>query len=153
MLIKKPGGGRNEVDPRFISLYNVYNITFPNEESLLHIFNSILEGHTRPFNEEIRYIVPKIAKMTLLLYNSIVNDLPPTPSKFHYIFNLRDLSRIYNGLVLTTPERFNNINQVIRVWRNEVMRVVSDRLIEVEDKDIVHVSSYSFSNIQNLKTQ
>lgn len=153
MLIKKPGGGRNEVDPRFISLYNVYNITFPNEESLLHIFNSILEGHTRPFNEEIRDIVPKIAKMTLLLYNSIVNDLPPTPSKFHYIFNLRDLSRIYNGLVLTTPERFNNINQVIRVWRNEVMRVVSDRLIEVEDKDIVHVSLYYFSNIQNLKTQ
>lgn len=153
MLIKKPGGGRNEVDPRFISLYNVYNITFPNEESLLHIFNSILEGHTRPFNEEIRDIVPKIAKMTLLLYNSIVNDLPPTPSKFHYIFNLRDLSRIYNGLVLTTPERFNNINQVIRVWRNEVMRVVSDRLIEVEDKDIVHVSLYYFSNIQNLKIQ
>ena len=86
--------------------------------------------------------MPKIAKMTLLLYASIVNDLPPTPSKFHYIFNLRDLSRIYNGLVLTTPERFNNVNQMIRVWRNEVMRVVSDRLIDVEDKITVHVSFF-----------
>ncbi len=135
----KPGGGRNDVDPRFISLFNVYNVTFPSEESLFHIFNSILEGHTRPFNQEIRDIVPIIAKITLSLYKSIINELPPTPSKFHYIFNLRDLSRIYNGLVLTTPERFQSVSQIIRVWRNEAMRVICDRLISEEDKIIVHV--------------
>ena len=82
--------------------------------------------------------------MTLLLYKSIVNDLPPTPSKFHYIFNLRDLSRIYNGLVLTTPERFPNAAQLVRVWRNEVMRVIADRLIAPEDKTIVQVNSFKF---------
>ena len=120
----------------------MYNITFPSEESLFHIFNSILEGHTRPFGQDIRQIVPKIAKITLALYKTIINDLPPTPSKFHYIFNLRDLSRIYNGLVLTTPERFQNCSQLGRVWRNEAMRVISDRLIAVEDKKIVHVSLF-----------
>lgn len=98
-----------------------------------------MEGHTRPFSQEIKDVVPKLAKMTLELYKSIVNDLPPTPSKFHYIFNLRDLSRIYNGLVLTTPERFQNASQIGRLWRNEVMRVISDRLIENDDKQIVHV--------------
>lgn len=87
--------------------------------------------------------------MTLALYNSIINDLPPTPSKFHYIFNLRDLSRIYNGLVLTTPERFNNVNQVIRVWRNECMRVISDRLITTDDKLIVHVNFLNYIFIKN----
>jgi dynein heavy chain len=84
--------------------------------------------------------VPKIAKITLELYKSITNDLPPTPSKFHYIFNLRDLSRIYNGLVLTTPERFQTAAQIARVWRNEAMRVISDRLIEFDDKKIVNVN-------------
>jgi dynein heavy chain len=78
--------------------------------------------------------------MTLELYKAIVRDLPPTPSKFHYIFNLRDLSRIYNGLVLTTPERFLNGGQFTRVWRNEVLRVIYDRLISNEDKVIVDVS-------------
>lgn len=141
-LKQKPGGGRNEVDPRFISLFSVFNITFPSEDSLLHIFNSILEGHTRPFSVEVRKIVPKIGKITLSLYKSIVNDLPPTPSKFHYIFNLRDLSRIYNGLVLTTPERFQTAAQMIRVWRNETMRVISDRLIIVDDKQLVQVLDY-----------
>jgi dynein heavy chain len=138
----KPDGARNEVDPRFVSLFNVYNITFPNDQSLFHIYNSILEGHTKPFNQEIKEIVPKITKLTLELYKLIVRDLPPTPSKFHYIFNLRDLSRIYNGLVLTTPERFQTASQFARVWRNEVMRVIYDRLITNEDKKLVHVSSF-----------
>ena len=48
----------------------------------------------------------KLTSCTLTLYKNIVQDLPPTPSKFHYIFNLRDLSRVYNGLVLTNPERW-----------------------------------------------
>lgn len=47
----------------------------------------------------------KITFCTLELYNRIIKDLPPTPSKFHYIFNLRDLSRVYSGLTLTKPDR------------------------------------------------
>lgn len=42
----KAGGGRNEVDPRFISLFSVFNITFPSEQSLNLIYASILKGHT-----------------------------------------------------------------------------------------------------------
>lgn len=42
----KAGGGRNEVDPRFISLFNVFNVLFPSEESLHRIYFSILSGHT-----------------------------------------------------------------------------------------------------------
>lgn len=43
----KAGGGRNEVDPRFISLFGVFNIPFPEEESLHLIYFSILKGHTK----------------------------------------------------------------------------------------------------------
>ena len=64
----KPGGGRNDVDPRFISLFSVFNMTFPSEESLFHIYNSILTGHTQPFCKEIQEIVPTLTKMTMELY-------------------------------------------------------------------------------------
>lgn len=59
-------------------------------------------------------------------------QLPPTPSRFHYIFNLRDLSRICSGMVLTLPELFEQTRQFVRVWRNEFTRVICDRLVTTE---------------------
>ncbi|NXA03996.1 DYH10 protein, partial [Sapayoa aenigma] len=133
----KAGGGRNEVDPRFISLFSVFNIPFPSEQSLNLIYSSILKGHTTNFNESISAISDKITLCTLELYKMIISDLPPTPSKFHYIFNLRDFSRVYNGLILTNPERFQTVTQMVRVWRNECLRVFHDRLINEADKALV----------------
>ncbi|KAM9259890.1 dynein axonemal heavy chain 10 [Cariama cristata] len=133
----KAGGGRNEVDPRFISLFSVFNIPFPSEQSLNLIYASILKGHTEMFNESISTVSDKITVCTLELYKRIICDLPPTPSKFHYTFNLRDLSRVYNGLILTTPERFQTVTQMVRVWRNECLRVFHDRLINEADRALV----------------
>ncbi|XP_015274779.1 PREDICTED: dynein heavy chain 10, axonemal [Gekko japonicus] len=133
----KAGGGRNEVDPRFISLFSVFNVPFPSVESLHLIYASILKGHTATFTEAVAAIAEKLTTCTLTLYDMIVRDLPPTPSKFHYIFNLRDLSRVYNGLVQTTPERFQTVAQMVRVWRNECLRVFHDRLINEVDKNLV----------------
>lgn len=42
----KAGGGRNEVDPRFMSLFSVFHVPFPSEASLHLIYSSILRGHT-----------------------------------------------------------------------------------------------------------
>lgn len=74
---------------------------------------------------------------TMELYDRVVRDLPPTPSKFHYIFNLRDLSRIYHGLFMTTLDRFNEPANFVRVWRNECMRVFYDRLTNDKDRMLV----------------
>jgi dynein heavy chain len=65
----KAGGGRNEVDPRFISIFTVFNMTFPSESSLFHIYSSILKGHTQPFSKDIQEIVPDITNLTMQLYS------------------------------------------------------------------------------------
>ena len=49
--IIQAGGGRNEVDPRFVSLFCVFNVTFPSPDSLFKIYSSILAGHLKPFNK------------------------------------------------------------------------------------------------------
>ncbi|XP_028270606.1 dynein heavy chain 10, axonemal isoform X2 [Parambassis ranga] len=133
----KAGGGRNEVDPRFISLFSVFSIPFPSRESLHLIYASIIKGHTKKFDDAIRKICDEVTLCTLELYNCIIKDLPPTPSKFHYVFNLRDLSRVYNGLTFTKPERFVSVTQFVRVWRNECLRIFHDRLIDETDKALV----------------
>ena len=80
-----------------------------------------------------------ITTATLDLYNRIVRDLPPTPSKFHYIFNLRDLSRIYHGLSLSVSEQFEQPSNFVRLWRNECLRVFHDKLTNSKDKTLVLV--------------
>jgi len=57
--------------------------------------------------------------------------------KFHYIFNLRDLSRVYEGLCRSTVDKFGNKEGFLRLWRNEVERVFVDRLISEEDRKLV----------------
>ncbi|KAL2608307.1 hypothetical protein R1flu_026880 [Riccia fluitans] len=133
----RPGGARNPVDPRFISLFSVFEIQFPADSSLAHIYNSILDAHARILSPQIQSFVKTITEMTLGLYAFIVEKLPPTPSRFHYIFNLRDLSRIFEGLTLSTPDKFKTVPEIVRLWRNECLRIFFDRLINEKDKEIV----------------
>lgn len=139
-LFFQPGGGRNEVDPRFISLFSVFNITFPSETSLRRIYSSILSGHLQSFPKPIQDLVELITTSTLEFYHNVIRELPPTPSKFHYIFNLRDLSRVYQGLCQSTPDRFDIPAKFVRVWRNECLRVFCDRLTTEADAETVMVS-------------
>jgi dynein heavy chain len=62
------GGGRNELDPRFVSKLSIFNLTFPSDDTTKHIYGSILAGHTEKFVEQIRTIVPVIVEATLSLY-------------------------------------------------------------------------------------
>ena len=102
-----PGGGNNQVDPRVMSLYSCFNITFPSKEAIEKIYTSILDRHLSEFHDDVKSIVPKITSATLNLYFTICEKLPRTPVKFHYIFNLRDLSRVYEGLTLSTIDKIS----------------------------------------------
>ena len=132
-----PGGGANAVDPRYLSLFSTFVLLFPNQETVEQIYAKILQKHLQNFSEDIQQIVPKLTQITVKLYNEIVEKLPRTPVKFHYIFNLRDLSRTYEGLTRSTVDKFQTKEQFIRLWRNEVTRVFSDRLISTEDRTLV----------------
>ncbi|KAF0291565.1 Dynein heavy chain 10, axonemal [Amphibalanus amphitrite] len=133
----KAGGGRNVMDPRFLSLFSVFTMASPGDESLQHIFHSILSGHLQPFETAITELALPLTTATMQLYQAIVRLLPPTPSRFHYLFNLRDLSRIFGGLCQTSPERFTKTKQMVRCWRNECLRVFADRLIDDQDFAVV----------------
>lgn len=132
-----PGGGRNEIDPRFASLFSVFNIPFPRDASLTRIYSSIIDGFTSNFSVEVQMVSSAITPLTLKLYSEICKNLMPTPSKFHYIFNLRDISRVCEGLLLATPDLFQTKREFIRLWRNESLRVFHDRLVTDEDRSYV----------------
>ena len=67
------------------------------EESLTLIFKSILEGFLKSytFKTEVVQLADKVVRATLDMYDEISKGLLPTPSKSHYTFNLRDVSKVF----------------------------------------------------------
>ena len=135
--MQPPGGGCNDVDPRFISLFNTFNVVFPSDASLHRIYASILNAHGLKFNTDVQMAAQKLTELTLIFYKELVSALPATPSKFHYIFNLRDLSRVYEGVCQSTPDVYTTVIDFVRLFRNECLRIFYDRLITQQDKEFV----------------
>lgn len=69
------------------------------------------------------------------MYNRIANELLPTPTKSHYVFNLRDLSKCIQGILQADPSNYNAPVQILRLFYHESMRVFHDRLINMDDKN------------------
>ncbi|KAJ0394425.1 hypothetical protein P43SY_010922 [Pythium insidiosum] len=132
-----PGGGRNPVDPRFVALFNVYNLTPPTKDVLRQIYGAIVTTYLRNFSDNVREAGGKLTDALLRFFDVVVERLPPTPSKFHYIFNLRDLGRVCEGICMATPDKFDSAKSIVRLWRNEVKRVFCDRLTSDADHTIV----------------
>ena len=130
-----PGGGRNPVTPRFIRHFNVLCIPPGSGDVLRSIFSSILGGFLeKDFVKDVSLLTPRIVKSTVELYTRISNDLLPTPAKTHYTFNLRDISKTFQGILMVTPENCPDAKTMIRLWMHECMRVFHDRLIDEEGK-------------------
>eukprot|EP01022_Parablepharisma_sp_SALTPOND_P017583 TRINITY_DN2831_c0_g1_i1.p1 TRINITY_DN2831_c0_g1~~TRINITY_DN2831_c0_g1_i1.p1 ORF type:complete len:4437 (+),score=698.95 TRINITY_DN2831_c0_g1_i1:410-13720(+) len=132
-----PGGGNNPVDSRFMSLFNLFHIPPASKESLNRIYTTILISFLKGYDFDQVEKATKITEMSLDLYRNISNRLTRTPLKFHYVFNMRDLSRLYEGICQLTPGEFEDTQHIVRLWRHECLRVFADKLVSEQDKLIV----------------
>ena len=68
------------------------------------------------------------------VYKAAVDKFLPTPSKSHYVFNLRDFARVIFGVLLVPSSHLDEGDKLIRLWIHEVYRVFYDRLIDEKDR-------------------
>eukprot|EP00961_Rhodomonas_salina_P154652 2083222-Rhodomonas_salina.1 len=131
-----PGGGRNIVTARFFRFFNMLNISPPSQGVLKVIFSSILEGHLGDFANDVKLLCKSSVDASIEIYEKISAEMLPTPAKSHYTFNLRDLSKVFQGILSCKVMNCPNAQVFAKLWTHENQRVFQDRLINTEDKDI-----------------
>ncbi|XP_054640454.1 dynein axonemal heavy chain 1 isoform X2 [Dunckerocampus dactyliophorus] len=139
-----PGGGRNPITPRFTRHFSFLSFTELEDASMKKIFSTILgswmNGSMSKKNpgRSVPEIVPlnnSIVKATIHVYATICSQLLPTPAKSHYTFNLRDLSKVFQGILMAETTMVENKEMLLQLWYHENCRVFQDRLVCAEDRD------------------
>ncbi len=94
-----PGGGRNDIPNRLKRQFFIFNMILP--ENIDGIFGQVLRYAFKPkfYSQEVIDVVENLTSATIRLWTIVKDKMLPTPSKFHYIFNLRELSRIFKGIL------------------------------------------------------
>ncbi|EDQ91509.1 uncharacterized protein MONBRDRAFT_15298, partial [Monosiga brevicollis MX1] len=128
-----PGGGRNPITQRLTRHFNFVAFTELSDTSKATIFSPILGAYLRQ-KEDLASLSTTFVQATIEVYNTITRELLPTPAKVHYTFNLRDLSKVFQGMLMCDIGSLRERDDVIRLWTHECRRVFRDRLINDEDR-------------------
>lgn len=131
-----PGGSRQVLYNRFLRHFNLFTIDKFSEETMTRIFTNIafigLQRHG--FTTAIMPVIMDIVNATMNIFQHAQEELRPTPAKSHYLFNLRDFSRVITGCTMIRVESVETRSDFTKLWVHETLRVFGDRLIDTKDR-------------------
>lgn len=73
-----------------------------------------MRGFLKDFCAPVTEVGDKIVTAAVEIYDRIAIDLLPTPEKSHYVFNLRDLSKCFQGILQADPSDVRESKQILR---------------------------------------
>uniref|UniRef100_A0A8D0H5U7 Dynein axonemal heavy chain 17 n=1 Tax=Sphenodon punctatus TaxID=8508 RepID=A0A8D0H5U7_SPHPU len=132
-----PTSGSFTIDSRLQRHFCVFAVSFPGQEALVTIYSTILAQHLalRSMPGTVQKTCGQLVAGALALHQKITTTFLPTAIKFHYVFNLRDLSNIFQGLLFSTAECLRAPLDLVRLWLHEAERVYGDKLIDEKDQE------------------
>ncbi|XP_054619923.1 dynein axonemal heavy chain 9-like isoform X2 [Dunckerocampus dactyliophorus] len=130
-----PTAGSFTINPRLQRHFSVIALSFPGAEALSTIYTSILWQHLQSegFASAVRKNSSSLVQLAVALHLCVASTFLPTAVKFHYIFSLRDLSNIFQGILFSTGECLKTPLDLLKIYMHESNRVYRDKLVEEHD--------------------
>ena len=121
--------------PRMSRHFQIACMPTTSDDALKTIFESILTGFLSiKFKQDVQVMGSGVVSAAIDIYKKCGEELLPTPTRSHYTFNLRDVSKVFQGVLMIRPMQASTPEKFIRLWLHEVQRVFEDRLIDLGDK-------------------
>lgn len=95
-----PTNGRNDVPNRIKRLFFSLNIPPPSDKAVEAIYGRILQEllPKKRYSDEVVSMISPLVEATIQLWQGTSAKLMPTPTKFHYVFTIRELARVFGGM-------------------------------------------------------
>ncbi len=97
-------------------------IRFFQETEIRRIFGTMISQRLAEFDDEFKSLPDALTSATIQMYETIVQKFLPTPTKIYYLFNLRDISKVFQGLLRADKKKITSKQTMIRLWIHECFR-------------------------------
>ncbi|XP_054702769.1 dynein axonemal heavy chain 9 isoform X1 [Grus americana] len=130
-----PTAGSFTINPRLQRHFCVFALSIPGQDALSRIYSTILMQHltSGDFSGAVQKSAQQLIALALGLHQKVAATFLPTAIKFHYVFNLRDFSNIFQGLLFSTPECLKQPQDLVKLYLHESNRVYRDKMVEEKD--------------------
>jgi dynein heavy chain len=154
-----PKAGSFMINARLQRHFTVLTAHSPSATNIAGIYTKILGRHLEGFDSSTRKYAEAIVAATSDVLTAIQNTpcFLPSGEKFHYQFNLKDISNIFQGLLNTEAAMYKKgLSDFLRVWAHEAQRVLCDRLVSQSDLTEMQIllekaASKNFLGAANVK--
>ncbi|NWH56161.1 DYH9 protein, partial [Geococcyx californianus] len=132
-----PTAGSFTINPRLQRHFCVFALSIPGQDALSRIYSTILTQHltSGDFSGAVQKSAQQLIAFALGLHQKVAATFLPTAIKFHYVFNLRDFSNVFQGLLFSTPECLQQPQDLVKLYLHESNRVYRDKMVEGKDYD------------------
>ncbi|KAM4600952.1 dynein axonemal heavy chain 11 [Polymixia lowei] len=130
-----PTAGSFNINPRLQRHFSVFAVNFPSPEAQVSIYSQILSSHLKRqlFSQAVQRTEAAVVQAAVALHHKMVHDFLPTAVRFHYLFNLHDLSSVFQGLLFAGPDVVRESGDLVLLWLHESCRVYADRMVDARD--------------------
>ena len=100
------------------------------QQALEYVYKQLLAWGFQDATKPLKTLFVSSTKAMISMYSWICENVRPTPTKFLYVFNLRDLSSVVQGIICGKLAVNNNPDPYLQLWCHEICRVFSDRMVD-----------------------